>query len=572
MPPSKIIPSSVTDRIRDMDYFPPEGWKVFDYYLNEERDCELALVGREVFGNDDRPPRGLEGVRGTVIDLRSRVILFSTHAYNPRIYVDELVDPVDGLVVTAPNGAELTLRPPILLVPNEPGPVVGIGYYKGLLIFANNKQFYCYNSYPGTLITYGQMYKELGGIDPEELFKNFLNEEGTSPVVFIVRLVHPAVQMTTMRFFPHLTLISTILLPGFTENPVHAGPMWPAGELSYKLAHETLWPAIQAGEDPRLAQGDSVVAVGDKGTGARVTLYPESARWRDEIRGEAGSFPTVLCKLIGAQTGNDGVTYLALHPDILTRQTFPEEVKRFDTWWGRVLNTWLLLLNAVSIHHREEVIEVLATLYGKPDDPTHVSAPPEKRNGGVFRQSPDWLIMQYNCYRSHAKFETVLLSAFNAVRARIRLLSKNNEEILRENARNAEKMMRGEKTSPMKELHLIPSLKQIFAEALFSPQDHFYNGEHLFKGEALAIIYRETRNMIKLGQNVTRKAKQLDFVRNPVISFGEVDVDLRTPPDLLLPAFAELTLQNFPPLPSKVETQPRIPRVPLPHLPNALST
>jgi len=249
-----------------------------------------------------------------------------------------------------------------------------------------------------------------------------------------------------------------------------------------------------------------------------VALFSESVAWRKEIRGSAGSFTTRLCHLIGSSSSLEPITYRQLNPDVVKLMNYPSAVKGLDTWWGRVLNAWLMLWNAVPLHQRPEVEQVLSILYGKPDDVTDLSAPPKKRHGGIFRDSIEWLVMHYDRYWSREQYEVKLREFFDLVRAR-----------LNENYRSREEKR--------------ITKEDIFFQALFEPTRF-----HL-TGELLAMICRETRNMLKLRHGAKVKFERAEFARNPTIEFGSVVVNLREPPPQPLPLFAQLSLGEFPPLP-----------------------
>jgi hypothetical protein len=328
-------------------------------------------------------------------------------------------------------------------------------------------------------------------------------------------------------------------MPGFTSVDVSYGPLCPVSSLSFRHACDLLWPALKEGGDPRLTMGDAVTAIGLAGAGRRVVLHSESVAWRKEVRGAAGSITTRLCHLIGSSTAFDGATYRQLYPDVVSLQDFPNEVKNLDMWWGRVLNAWLMMLNAVATPHRTEAEQSLSTLYGLPDDPTDFSAPPGRRHTGLLRDGIDWLTNQYNRYWSRTQYEVKFRGFFDAVRIHI------NES----------------KVKPAKE--------NIFSQTLFAPTKFH------FTGEQLAIIYREARNVRKFMRNAQIKVAQAEFQRNPVIEFGDIAVNLRELPPQPLPQFAQLSLREFPPLPAPEVPKQKmldLPRMPFPPLPSQVST
>lgn len=431
--PSTFIPSiTVGDETRKrianvLNIRAYDKWRV----LAQDSFNRLFMVSREVTQRDDginvnRPKESLENIKGVIVHLGETsdddYVLVNNYTFTPTANSDRLtLDDNSQIAIPTIYGNTMTFDPAnTTIAAFHEGFVIRLFKFNGLTYFSTSSKFNAEKGHWGNRTfgpadkTFYDMFIELGGVPPEEFFPS---DEATHPLVYVLLVCAPEMQMASLNDSPKIVLLGVYTLGTATERPRLTDTVVPGFESLQKLTvaegeHYLAFGTSnnEVSSDPRLRTGEALILTQRLPDGTTTALKVESTAYayRMAVRqNEPNSYKRWVDVMVSCQQ---------LNPDAY-QVSWPILVENADisTPWGRVMNAFYVFVESHPLSQREYAYSLLPRLFGLHD--TYAQSPvlgcyrAEGQPGDIHNSYGELIFLSAYLNEMIAQFERGIVNA-----------------------------------------------------------------------------------------------------------------------------------------------------------------
>lgn len=363
-------------------------WSISD--VNADESLHL------IHFNPESDPLRYGSIRGLVVDVKNKVVVAKSYSYTPTVQANELKLSNDQLVLTDVHGQVHNLKSGEFSIKKGcEGTIVRVFLHNGKVYHSSHRRLDVSRSRWGNSIPFLQMYRELNGPQPEDLFdltKKF------SPWVHLFIVVHPGVTNVTREDIGkgYLVYLGPKCMWTIDQSPFPVSevdydvrcPMKSHPSLDLNEANQILRGTNENAKDWRLKAGEFVM-VYKTGSDDLIKIESPSFSWRLEQRDNDPNLFHRFFQLFNFARWTPQYQdqawaeycrrFVLLHPVDSHQLTLPvlnledaganvtEALELMNTVEGRLFNIWMNLLLIVPLCKQAEVLSYYTSLLNHRD-------------------------------------------------------------------------------------------------------------------------------------------------------------------------------------------------------------